>query len=110
MAFQPLSLTEPGVRSPTFIAGGAGAGCGCWQASRVSKVRSTAGFISRAFYFVINEVAEKEPPMDDTDRNGNGAEDDEQFEQMIVENSILLHSLAALLVRKAVLKQEEIDD
>ena len=48
--------------------------------------------------------------MDDTDRNGNGAEDDEQFEQMIVENSILLHSVAALLVRKGILKQEEIDD
>lgn len=49
--------------------------------------------------------------MDDIDRDGNGsAEDDEQFEQMIVENSILLHSLAALLVRKGILKQEEIDD
>ena len=48
--------------------------------------------------------------MDDIDRSGDGAEDDEQFEQMIVENSILLHSLAALLVRKGVLKQEEIDD
>ena len=47
--------------------------------------------------------------MDDIDRNGNGAEDDDQFEQMIIENSILLHSLAALLVRKGVLKQEEID-
>ena len=49
--------------------------------------------------------------MDEIDRDGNGgAEDDEQFEQMIVENSILLHSLAALLVRKGILKQEEIDD
>jgi hypothetical protein len=47
--------------------------------------------------------------MDDIDRNGNGADDDDQFEQMIIENSILLHSLAALLVRKGVLKQEEID-
>jgi hypothetical protein len=28
---------------------------------------------------------------------------------MIIENGILLHSLAALLVRKGVLKQEEID-
>jgi NADH-quinone oxidoreductase subunit E len=34
----------------------------------------------------------------------------QQLEQMIVENSILLHSLAALLVRKGILKQEEIDD
>jgi len=47
--------------------------------------------------------------MDEIDRNDNDAEDDDQFEQMIVENSILLHSLAALLVRKGVLKQEEID-
>ncbi len=47
--------------------------------------------------------------MDDIDRNDNGAEDDDQFEQMIIENSILLHSIAALLVRKGVLKQEEID-
>jgi hypothetical protein len=47
--------------------------------------------------------------MDDIDREGNGGDDDEQFEQMIVENSILLHSLAALLVRKGIIKQEEID-
>ena len=48
--------------------------------------------------------------MDDIDRDGDGAEDDERFEEMIVENSILLHSLAALLVRKGIVKQEEIDD
>jgi len=47
--------------------------------------------------------------MDDIERNDNGAEDDDQFEQMIIENSILLHSLAALLVRKGILKQEEVD-
>ena len=48
--------------------------------------------------------------MDDIDQN-NGAEDeDEQFEQMIIENNILLHSLAGLLVRKGVLKQEEIEE
>ncbi|HUJ14942.1 MAG TPA: hypothetical protein VL284_14240 [Thermoanaerobaculia bacterium] len=49
--------------------------------------------------------------MDDIERN-NGSEDDddEQFEQMIVENSILLHSIAALLVRKGILKQEELDN
>ncbi|HEX7154005.1 MAG TPA: hypothetical protein VF618_21135 [Thermoanaerobaculia bacterium] len=50
--------------------------------------------------------------MDDIDRtNGNDDYDDdeEQIEQMIIENGILLHSLAALLVRKGVLKQEEID-
>jgi hypothetical protein len=48
--------------------------------------------------------------MDDIERNdNNGADDDDQFEQMIIENSILLHSIAALLVRKGILKQEEID-
>jgi len=47
--------------------------------------------------------------MDDIERNDNGAEDDDQFEQMIIENSILLHSVAALLVRKGILKQEEVD-
>lgn len=49
--------------------------------------------------------------MDDIER-GNEAEfdeDDEQIEQMIIENGILLHSIAALLVRKGVLTQEEID-
>jgi hypothetical protein len=49
--------------------------------------------------------------MDDIERN-NGEdfdEDDEQIEQMIIENGILLHSLATLLVRKGILKQEEID-
>jgi hypothetical protein len=47
--------------------------------------------------------------MDDIDRDSNEGDDDEQFEQMIVENSILLHSIAALLVRKGVIKQDEID-
>jgi hypothetical protein len=47
--------------------------------------------------------------MNDIDREGVEGDDDEQFEQMIVENSILLHSIAALLVRKGVIKQEEID-
>ena len=49
--------------------------------------------------------------MDEIERN-DGADyddDDEQIEQMIIENGILLHSLAALLVRKGILKQEEID-
>jgi len=50
--------------------------------------------------------------MDDIEHTDNGSadDDDEQFEQMIVENSILLHSIAALLVRKGILKQEELDD
>ena len=49
--------------------------------------------------------------MDEIDRNEDGEayDDDEQFEQMIIENSILLHSLSALLVRKGILKQDEID-
>ena len=49
--------------------------------------------------------------MDDMERNNGGdfEDDDEQIEQMIIENGILLHSLAALLVRKGVLTQEEID-
>jgi hypothetical protein len=60
---------------------------------------------------VINRVVRGDATMDeDVEPNGNGAEDDEQFEQMIIENSILLHSLAALLVRKGILKQEELDD
>jgi hypothetical protein len=60
--------------------------------------------------FVIHRAAKSEAAMDDIERNDNGADDDDdQFEQMIIENSILLHSLAALLVRKGVIKQEEID-
>jgi hypothetical protein len=49
--------------------------------------------------------------MDDIEKNDDGADEeyDEQIEQMIIENGILLHSLAALLVRKGILKQEEID-
>jgi hypothetical protein len=59
--------------------------------------------------FVIHRAAKSEAAMDDIERNDNGADDDDQFEQMIIENSILLHSVAALLVRKGILKQEEID-
>ncbi len=47
--------------------------------------------------------------MDDTEHNGNGDDDDEQFEQMLIENGVLVHAIAALLVRKGILKQEEID-
>ena len=49
--------------------------------------------------------------MDDEQNNKGGdyEDEDEQIEQMIIENGILLHSLAALLVRKGVLTQEEID-
>ena len=47
--------------------------------------------------------------MDPIDRDDEDEYDDEQIEQMIIDNGILLHSLAALLVRKGILKQEEID-
>lgn len=49
--------------------------------------------------------------MDDIERN-DGADyedEDEQIEQMIIDNGVLLHSLATLLVRKGILTQEEID-
>jgi hypothetical protein len=48
--------------------------------------------------------------MDDIEHNNGADDEDEQFEQMIIENNILLHSLAGLLVRKGVLKQEEIEE
>jgi hypothetical protein len=51
----------------------------------------------------------KEGAMDDTEHDGNGEEFEEQFEQMLIENGVLVHALAALLVRKGILKQEEID-
>ncbi len=48
--------------------------------------------------------------MDEIDRDEDEEhEDDEQIEQMIIDNGILLHSLATILVRKGILKQEEID-
>lgn len=47
--------------------------------------------------------------MADTENPDNGDEFDEQFEQMLIENGVLVHALAALLVRKGILKQEEID-
>jgi hypothetical protein len=48
--------------------------------------------------------------MDEVDRDEAEAEEyDEQIEQMIIDNGVLLHTLASLLVRKGVLKQEEID-
>ena len=47
--------------------------------------------------------------MDDIERDDGDEYDDEHIEQMIIDNGILLHSLATLLVRKGILKQEEID-
>lgn len=47
--------------------------------------------------------------MVENDENGNGDEFDEQFEQMLIENGVLVHAISALLVRKGILKQEEID-
>ncbi|HEX9160965.1 MAG TPA: hypothetical protein VF980_04590 [Thermoanaerobaculia bacterium] len=47
--------------------------------------------------------------MDEIDRDDEDDYDDEQIEQMMIDNSILLQSLAALLVRKGILKQDEIE-
>ncbi|HEU4522314.1 MAG TPA: hypothetical protein VFT12_09945 [Thermoanaerobaculia bacterium] len=47
--------------------------------------------------------------MDEIERDDAEEYDDEHLEQMIIDNGILLQSLAALLVRKGILKQEEID-
>jgi hypothetical protein len=48
--------------------------------------------------------------MDDNEKtDAEFEDDDEQIEQMIIDNGILLHSLATLLVRKGILTQEEID-
>jgi hypothetical protein len=47
--------------------------------------------------------------MDNDIERDDDEYDDEHIEQMIIDNGILLHSLASLLVRKGVLKQEEID-
>ena len=48
--------------------------------------------------------------MDEIERDDADDDyEDEHIEQMIIDNGILLHSLATLLVRKGILKQEEID-
>ena len=47
--------------------------------------------------------------MDEIDRDEEDEYEDEQIEQMIIDNGILLHSLATLLVRKGIIKQEVID-
>jgi hypothetical protein len=47
--------------------------------------------------------------MDEIDPDEEDEYEDEQIEQMIIDNGILLHSLATLLVRKGIIKQEEID-
>lgn len=49
--------------------------------------------------------------MDEIERDDEDEEyeEDEHIEQMIIDNGILLHSLATLLVKKGILKQEEID-
>jgi hypothetical protein len=67
---------------------------------------------TRVWYIAGRELHFEGDFAMDEERNNNGGEfedEDEQIEQMIIENGILLHSLAALLVRKGVLKQEEID-
>src|SRR5438309_4199545 len=50
-------------------------------------------WLTSAFCFLPSAFRLRRPTMDEeVERNGNGSEDDEQFEQMIIENSILLHS------------------
>ena len=47
--------------------------------------------------------------MDDELEDIQEEDVDEQIEQMIMENGMLVHTLATLLVRKGIIKQEEID-
>ena len=47
--------------------------------------------------------------MDEIEHDDADDYEDEQIDKLIIDNGILLHSLAALLVRKGILKQEEID-
>jgi hypothetical protein len=77
-----------------------------FHGARILRVASSCGQ-----WYTDSEFSKEEQMVDDIDRNDGGEfdEDDEQIEQMIIENGILLHSLAALLVRKGVLTQEEID-
>jgi hypothetical protein len=79
--------------------------------SAINRQRAQRNYPTREAQFVIHPHprGRRRILMNDIDREGTEGDDDEQFEQMIVENSILLHSLAALLVRKGVIKQEEID-
>ena len=47
--------------------------------------------------------------MDDELEDMQEEDVDEQIEQMIMENGMLVHTLATLLVRKGIIRQEEID-
>jgi hypothetical protein len=59
---------------------------------------------------VIHVAEQKETDMDDMDRDDDVEEyDDDQLENIIIDHGILLNSIAALLVRKGILKQEEIE-
>src|SRR5687768_1191875 len=168
MVFQPPSLIEPGVRSPTLIGGGAAGAGGLGASSRPQAMRDTAVSTNIACFICRDcirlplteigarrcchpersegpgwEVARRRimaPPltqvpryagddtvnaerpsvihrreqsgghsMDEIERDDGDDYEDEHIEQMIIDNGILLHSLAALLVRKGILKQEEID-
>jgi len=92
-------------------AGCEGAGVSFRQAASKRTAITHKRLIVAGFYFGVihgqNHV--KESVMDDSEREGNGEEFEEQFEQMLIENGVLVHALAALLVRKGILKQEEID-
>lgn len=48
--------------------------------------------------------------MDEIEDDDDGEEyEDEQIQQIIIENGIRLQSLATLLIRKGILKEEEIE-
>lgn len=47
--------------------------------------------------------------MDDELEDMQEEDVEEQIEQMIMENGMLVHTLATLLVRKGIIRQEEID-
>jgi hypothetical protein len=47
--------------------------------------------------------------MVEHDDDFEGEEYDEQVEQMVLDNGVLLHSIANLLLRKGVITQEELD-
>ena len=51
----------------------------------------------------------QEGTMDDELDDMQEEDVDEQIEQMIMENGMLVHTLATLLVRKGIIRQEEID-
>src|SRR5512142_1592556 len=101
MAFQPLSLIEPGVRRPTLKLPVAGCRLPAGPQATTSSTMRSSRFIERRFYwqpvtgnrqlFVIHHAPHKETAMDEIDRDDEDDYEDEQIEQMIIDNGILLH-------------------